>query len=113
MKKKISKEKLLREVIKKQIKSVLKESWDNTPLGDVGSELEDKALPMEFVKRMVRHADRFTSQKIKLYVWNEIWSKEIKTSKDLIKELKGFIPKEKHAMFMELAEMLVKRYNLK
>ena len=105
-------EKLLRESIRKTIKEMITEGHVY-PKGDIDYEYHEEHLPKQYVNEMVKYADKYTSQRLKFHVWKEVWCNEIKSSNDLIKELKEFIPKEKHKLFMELAEMIKKRYNVK
>ena len=106
------KEKLLRESIRKAVRKVLNEGHVY-PKGDIDYEYHEEHLPQKYVREMIRYADKYTSQRLKFHVWKEVWSGEIKTSDQLIKELKEFIPKEKHKLFMELAEMIKNRYKVK
>jgi NCAIR mutase (PurE)-related protein len=113
MKKKTTKtEKLLREAVRQIAKKILSEGH-TMPKGDIDYEYHEEHLPQQYVKEMVKYADKYTSQRLKFHVWKEVWCGEIKTSDQLIKELKEFIPKEKHKVFMELAEMIKNRYKVK
>jgi len=113
MKKKTSKkEQLIREAVRVIIRKTIKEGRTK-PKGDVDYEYHEEHLPQQYVKEMVNYADKYTSQRLKFHVWKEVWCSEIKTSDQLVNELKEFIPKEKHKLFMELAEMIKNRYKVK
>lgn len=111
-KKTIKNEKLIREAIRKIVRKTLNEGHTK-PKGDIDYEYHEEHLPQQYVKEMIKYADKYTSQRLKFHTWKNVWCGEIKTSNELLKELKEFIPKEKHKLFMELAEMIKKRYNVK
>lgn len=105
------KEKLIREAIRKMVKSAITEA--QKPSVNDMVEIHEDYLPIEFVRQMIRHADRFTSRKVKFHIWEGNMKGEFKTCDALIKELKEFIDKDKHKEFMEFTEVLKKRFNLK
>lgn len=77
------------------------------------TEANQNRLPDEFVRQMIHHADKYTSKRIRMHIWENNWNGNFKTVKELIKELKEFIPKEKHKEWLEFTEVLQKAFNLK
>lgn len=111
MKKKISKKELLREVVRQLVRKELNEA--SIPSVNDDKEIHEDYLPIEYVRQMIRHADKYTSRKVKYHIWKETCNDEFKSSNDLVKELKEFIDPTKHEDFMLFAEVLKKRFNVK
>lgn len=107
----MSKKEILREVVRRIVRNELNEA--SIPSVNDDREIHEDYLPIEYVKQMIRHADRYTSRKVKYHVWKEYCDHEFKSSTDLIKELKEFIDPKKHDDFMLFAEVLKKRFNVK
>lgn len=72
--------------------------------------INETRLPDEFVRQMINHADKFTSKRIRFHIWETNLDGKFKNCKALINELKQFIPKEKHKVWMEFVEVLKKTY---
>lgn len=106
-----SKKDLLREVIKKIVKKTINEGI--RPPGEVDTEISEQKLPDEFVRQMINHADRYTSKRFRMQIWESNWSGKLKTPESLIKELKSYIDKTKHDDFMLFTEVLMTRFGLK
>lgn len=100
----------LRESIKSHVRKILKEGKSSFTNDD--SEMAPNRLPDEFVRQIIHHADKFTSKKFKYYIWENNLNGSYKNCAALLKELKEYIPKERHKEFLEFVDVLKKRFKI-
>lgn len=100
--------KLAQTAIQKFMKKAITEAAKPSKFDSVA--INEKRLPDEFVRQMINHADKYTSKRIRLHIWETNVNGDFKDCNALIKELKEFIPKEKHKEWLEFVDVLKKTY---
>jgi beta-glucosidase/6-phospho-beta-glucosidase/beta-galactosidase len=102
---------IIKEVIEERKKKILSESKLKKGIDEVN--FNEETLPDQFVKEMIRYADKFTPKLLKRHILECHMAGHFKTPNDLIKELKEFIQKDKHELFMEYVDNLLVKYQFK